>query len=94
MSGCGCSSESTTRNQCGEFSTPSNPDAGAVGPYRQKLDCSAPSLPTPVCDDDEYTTDYDPDDPLRPFRIVSRLFSGSCEVITDGSGTPIMTTLA
>lgn len=91
---CGCSNESTTRNQCGTFEEPSNPDAGAVGPYRVKENCEAPTLPVPVCDDDEYSTEYDPDDALKPFRIVARIFDGNCEVITDGSGDPIMSTLA
>ncbi len=92
--GCGCPSQNETRQQCGQFEEPSNPDAGGCWPYRVKLSCEAPEIPVPVCEDDEYSTEYTPDDPLAPFRIIARIFDGDCEVLIDGDNAAIMSTLA
>lgn len=90
---CGCSSENETRSQCGTFAEPSNRDAGQCSPYRLRMDCEAPALPVITCDDDEYTTDYDPDNVESPFKIFCRLFDQACDLITDQDDDPITTYL-
>lgn len=84
--------DNTTQNQCGTFEEPSNPDQGLSFPYRVKLDCSAPDLPAPACDE-EFTTDYDPDNPTNPFKIIASLYDSLCNLVLDENSESIVTPL-
>ena len=89
---CGCSNNSTTRNQCGDFEEPSNPDNGSVAPYRVKQSCGAPDLPEPACDE-EFTTEYDPDNVDSPFKIIADLYDQACNLVLDQNSAAIITPL-
>lgn len=76
------------REICGEFETPTNEDTGRCHPYRVKIDCEAPVVPTPTCPNDEFTVVFDPD-LTPPFRVTSLLMDENCEPVTDEDGNPI-----
>lgn len=83
MSSWGICNDGHGQNHCGKFEEPQNPDDGLCFPYRVKRDCSAPALPLPACEDEVYTTEYDPDDVTSPFIIVGQLFDQACNLILD-----------
>lgn len=91
--GCGCGNpwdnNGSTRNVCGEFPEPTNPDQGRCSPYRVKILNEAPALPVAQCEDEEYTTIYQPENTEAPFVVSARLFDECCEVIADENGNPI-----
>jgi len=93
--GCGCGNWwNTPRSVCGSFEEPTNPDQGRCAPYRVKLDCEAPVLPVPVCEDDSYVTIYQPENITHPFAVAARLFDENCELVTDENGDSIVTLIA
>lgn len=77
----------STRQVCGTFSNPVNPDRGACSPYRLKETCERPVVPIPPCNDVPYMV-YDPDEPIR-FRVVASLFDTTCALVTDQGGQSI-----
>lgn len=77
---------------CGDWTDPVNPATGNCFPYREKRDCEAPVLPAIVCEDDTYTTEYDPDGPPF-FRITAKLFDSNCLPILDSTGANILTVI-
>lgn len=74
---------------CGEFETPTTPDQGQCSPRRVKINGEAPVLPVAQCEDDEYTTIYQPENVDHPFSVSARLFDEQCQVITDENGEAI-----
>lgn len=90
---CGNPWNNSVEGVCGDFTEPTTPDQGQCAPRRVKRSCEAPDLPVSQCEDDEYTTEYTPENPDSPFTITARLFDEDCELITDESGDPIITTL-
>ncbi len=78
---------------CGAFPVPTVPDQGQCVPYREKRDCEAPVLPPIECDDDEYTTVFQPENESNPFKVSARLFDQDCEPILDENDEPILTFL-
>lgn len=93
MTTCCCNiSGPSTKCVCGVWTIPEHPDEGQCVPYREKLDCEVPSLPVIQCDDDEYTTIFQPQNP-NVFKVSARLFDENCETIQDQLGNDILTFL-
>lgn len=90
MSNWGTCNDGSGHNQCGDFPAPQNPDDGRCNIYPVHGTCEAPPLPVPACDK-EYTTDYDPDNVLSPFKIFGQLFDQSCNQILDQNSLSITT---
>lgn len=57
-----------------------------------KENCEAPNLPEPACDE-EFTTEYDPDNVESPFTIIANLYDQACELILDQNSAVIITPL-
>lgn len=69
---------------------PEVPDRGCCYPLPLIKSCEAPVVPTPSCDDDEFTLEQSPGGKIQ-FRIVSRVFDENCLPIEDEDGNPIIT---
>jgi hypothetical protein len=93
MSACCCNQVGpSTKCVCGVWTIPENPDQGQCVSYREKRDCEAPALPVIQCEDDEYTTIFQPQNP-NAFKVSARLFDENCEPIQDQLGNDILTFL-
>lgn len=76
---------------CGPpFEKPTNPDQGHCFPYRTKIDCEAPVIPTPQCNNTDAYPVYTPGE-TPPFYVVATLFDQNCLPITDQDDAPILT---
>lgn len=92
MATCCCNvSFPSTKCVCGTWTIPEDPDEGQCVPYREKRTCDAPVLPVIQCEDDEYTTEFQPENEDNPFKVSARLFDENCEPITDQLGNDILT---
>lgn len=92
--GCGCGANwwsQTPRSICGSFELEDGEteDQGACSVRHVSISCAAPDLPVAQCEDDEYTTIYQPEDEDNPFAVSARLFDENCEAITDENGDDI-----
>lgn len=86
-----CCGNQNTNCICGPFDEPEAPDQGQCAPYRTKRTCEAPVIPTPVCDDPLFETEYNPE--TRVFTIWVPLHDQDCERITDQDDNPILTAI-
>lgn len=86
-----CGNRDNTERVCGEFETPTTPDAGQCQPYRTKKDCEAPVVPSNPCNDTNAYAIYTPGE-VPPFTIVTTLFDEDCDAILDEDSNPIMVT--
>ncbi len=92
--GCGCFNYwNTPRSVCGTWDEPTVHDKGRCAPYRVKIPCEAPTVPTVECGDTEYETVYDPTNVDHPFTVIARVFDNNCEAILDSDGESILTTI-
>jgi hypothetical protein len=82
----------STRDICGSFEEPLNPDMGRCQPYRLKKTCEVAPLPVIQCADDEYTTAFD--NVTQKFYVTARLFDQDCDLITDENGDAITLVLS
>lgn len=64
-------------------------DLGCCSPLPVRITCEAPVLPTPECDAEPATIEYDPD--TEQFTALSTLYDTFCSAITDSIGSIITT---
>lgn len=77
---------------CGTFETAVNPDEGQCSGRRVKKDCERPALPVIQCNDDAYTTIYNPNATPK-FSVIAKLFDANCLPILDEGGNQILTVI-
>lgn len=87
-----CAQTENSLAVCGTFDEAVNPDQGQCASRRVKKDCEAPTLPVIQCDDDTYTTVYDPDATPK-FSVIAKVFDGNCDPVLDEDGNQILTTV-
>lgn len=85
-------SHSPCHHDCSDFTDDPADDLGCCGPIPVRKDCGAPTLPTPECDGDEATLEFDPE--TQEFIAVGILFDHNCEPILDQDEEQITTAIS
>lgn len=95
MSNCGCNPWDTgtlsTKQVCGDFDLPENPDQGRCGPYRVKIPCDAPVVQFGRCPGEVAIAIPNPNNPSKPFSISTGLYDEDCLPIFDEDGVQVQT---
>lgn len=67
-------------------------DTGCCTPLPVRIECGAPVLPTPDCDEQDPIVEYDPD--TEEFTVLSTMYDQNCSALTDSTGSPLLSLIA
>lgn len=74
-------------HDCSDFSDADDTDLGCCEPLPVRITCEAPVLPTPECDAEPATIEYDPD--TEEFTALSTLYDSECSALLDSDDSPL-----